>query len=317
MMVGLKVVNTPVAIFVYNRPEHTSKLIDVLMQFQFKHLIFIADGPKNKTDNENCLRVRRLVERDWGCQVDFFTSEINLGCKERVVTGLDIVFEAHESAIILEDDCLPAQSFFEFCELMLSVYKNDRRILMACGTVLVEPAENPYNHFYSQLPHIWGWATWRDRWQKYSKNITMYDQFYALNKLSGFYPEPFAWSLCDKLQKISSGELDTWDAQMTYLAVSQNLLSVFPNRNLIKNIGFDRAATHTQDPSVLGELSLGAFEDDGRKPELILPMRCLDLERMLIEGHAGRKWLRLAKVLSRKNGLMQILSKLLKRAYKK
>lgn len=310
-----KIIETPVAIFAYNRPDHTGRLINILAEFKFKNLIFITDGPKNEFDDINCLSVLNLIKRDWGCQVDYVVSDINLGCKNRVVTGLNYVFQKFESAIILEDDCLPAESFFEFCESILKRYSDDSRILMACGTVLVEPEEYSPSYFFSQIPHIWGWATWRNRWQKYSKDVDNYNQFYDLNRISGVYPEPFAWSLCEKLQNIASGDLDTWDAQMTYLAVSQNLLSVFPKKNLIKNIGFDGFATHTKDPSVLGDLSLGSFDSNTKHPEIVMPLRRLDLDRMLLEGHAGRKWKRLIKVLSRKNGFFQIASKLNKKMF--
>ena len=302
-------IKTPVAIIVYNRPDHTSRLIERIKHQQFSYLIFIADGPKNNADQENCAQVRELISRDWHCEVDYEFSQTNLGCQDRMVSGLDFIFQKFPSAIILEDDCLPADSFFEYCELALQRYEMDEQILMVCGTALVEPEQYEYSYFFSQIPHIWGWATWRNRWQKYSKDITNYQQFYELNKTGDSLPEPFLWKLCEDLRKIKNKELDTWDVQMTYLAVSQNLLSIFPSKNLISNIGFDDQGTHTKEISVLGNLQLRQFDDKVKHPPVVRPLANNDFERMLLEGHAGHPWKRLIKVLMRRRGFAQLFNR--------
>lgn len=309
----LKLVETPVAVIVYNRPDHTRKLIEKLAKFKFKHLVFIADGPRTVADKERCSEVREMVKVDWGCEVDYVFSDINLGCKERVVSGLNYVFGKFESAIILEDDCVPADSFFEYCELMLDRYRFDDRILMACGTVLVEPKNNPFSYFFSNVPHIWGWASWSNRWKRYNKDVKEYRDLYELNRLAKTYPEPFCWNLTNLLEKIEAGKLDTWDAQMTYLAVSQNLLSIFPNKNLIKNIGFDMEATHTTDVSVLGNRRTSAFDISVKHPTVVVPLRATDLDRMLLEGFAGNVLVRIFKILKMKNGVLQLVTKSFKK----
>ncbi|QWE24972.1 hypothetical protein FD977_01555 [Polynucleobacter sp. AP-Elch-400A-B2] len=304
------IIKAPVAVIVYNRPDHTRRLVECIKHHQFSHLIFIADGPKSPSDEGDCALVRSLVSRDWGCPVDYVFSRKNLGCRERVVSGLDFVFQKFPSAIILEDDCLPSDSFFDFCEMALRRYEANDQILMACGTVLVEPAQYEFSYFFSQIPHIWGWATWRNRWEKYSKKVTNYQEFYEFKKINGDLPEPFVWNLCENLRKIESGTLDTWDVQMTYLATSQNLLSVFPSKNLICNIGFDKRGTHTKQISVLGGLRLHQFDKHVKHPEVLAALSQNDLERMLLEGHAGNPWMRLIKVLRRRRGFSQVLNRL-------
>lgn len=308
-----KLVKAPVAIIVYNRPDHTSKLLNRLARFKFEHLIFIADGPRTLADRDRCAEVRKLVQVDWGCEVDYVFSEVNLGCKNRVVSGLDYVFEKYESAIILEDDCIPADSFFEFCELMLDQYRNDERILMACGTVLVEQPRNPFSYFYAQIPHIWGWASWRNRWERYTKDVRTYDDFYKLVNIGKAFPESFCWHLCERLKSIEQGYLDTWDAQMTYLAVSQNLLAIFPNQNLIKNIGFDQFGTHTTEISVLADLEIGEFDKTVKHPSIVVPLRKADIDRMQLEGFMGNGASRFFKIITKRNGINQVVTKILKK----
>ena len=104
--------------------------------------------------------------------------------------------------------------------------------------------------------------------------------------------------------------LDTWDFQMTYLAISQNLLSIFPSVNLISNIGFDEQATHTKRVSILSDLPVGKIDKNILHPPLVSPFVKNDLERMLLEGYAGKKWHRLIKVLRRKNGIFYTMDRL-------
>ena len=92
---------------------------------------------------------------------------MNLGCKVRISSGLDWVFEQVEEAIILEDDCLPHQTFFRFCEEMLKRYCDDQRIGMVSGdNFQFGYRGNKYSYYFSRYCMTWGWATWRDRWVK-------------------------------------------------------------------------------------------------------------------------------------------------------
>jgi hypothetical protein len=80
-------------------------------------LLLIADGPRQDWEGEaeTCRQVREIVARvDWPCEVFQNFSERNLGCQERMISGLDWVFSLVDEAIILEDDCLPDPSFFPF-----------------------------------------------------------------------------------------------------------------------------------------------------------------------------------------------------------
>jgi hypothetical protein len=89
-------------------------------------LFIIADGPRpgHPTDTERCQQVRDVVSQiDWPCEVQRNYAEQNLGLKRRISSGLDWVFTQVESAVVLEDDCLPHPDFFTFCAEMLAMYK--------------------------------------------------------------------------------------------------------------------------------------------------------------------------------------------------
>lgn len=251
---------TPVALFIFNRPDVTKEVFEAIRAARPLKLLVVADGPRSEMtgEKERCEVVRKIIETiDWDCEVLKNYSAVNMGCRARVSSGLDWVFENVEEAIILEDDCLPNQSFFRFCEEMLTKYRFDERIMMISGTNLVGDCRNmKHSYFFSKYPHIWGWASWRRSWGFYDVNISSwpairdslsYRNFSVDRKECHFWKELF--------DKIYEGKMDTWDAQITYMFFCQNGLTIIPRRNMISNIGFGKEATHTTNKSDLADLA--------------------------------------------------------------
>src|SRR5882757_2823780 len=159
---------TPVIFIVFNRPVHTRSSFSRIANARPSRLLVVADGPREGKPGEAkaCEEARIAATAvNWPCQVEVNFSSVNMGCRERVISGLNWAFERVEEAIILEDDVLPDPTFFRFCEEMLQRYRGDDRISMVAGfnPVLDSLASN-YSYFFSQLTHVWGWATWRKSW---------------------------------------------------------------------------------------------------------------------------------------------------------
>lgn len=109
---------TPVAFIIFNRPETTKKVFEEIRKAKPKELYIIADGPRenNTEDDDLCKKTREVVKKvDWDCVVHKNYSDVNLGKKIRPSTGLKWFFSHKDEAIILEDDCLPHPSYFEYC----------------------------------------------------------------------------------------------------------------------------------------------------------------------------------------------------------
>jgi len=155
----------PVAFFIFNRPETTKQVFDRIARARPQRLFVVADGPRagRVADEELCRRARSVAEGvDWNCEVLRDYADTNLGCKRRVATGIDWVFRNTEEAIILEDDCVPARSFFRFCDDMLARFRDDRVVAMVSGTnYFPETCERDDRYLFSRHYPIWGWATWR------------------------------------------------------------------------------------------------------------------------------------------------------------
>lgn len=110
---------TPVVLIVFKRADCTERVIDALREIRPQKLWIVADGARQdrQEELEQVSAVRRLLDEriDWTCDLRRVYSEMNIGCAHRVVSGLNTVFSEEEEAIILEDDCVPHETFFSFC----------------------------------------------------------------------------------------------------------------------------------------------------------------------------------------------------------
>jgi hypothetical protein len=241
--------STAVALFVFNRPLSTQRVFDEIRKCRPPRLLVVADGPREgrPTEAEACARTRAVIEQvDWDCELSTNFSETNLGCRNRVSSGLDWVFSREDRAIVLEDDCLPSQSFFRFCDESLERYAMDSRIMQICGfNQFGELPGYPYSYLFSKFGPIWGWASWRRAWANYDVNMSLWPRVKSEHAL-GFCDTDaeIRWrsALYDRLV---SGALDTWDYQWGFAKMINSGLSVVPSRNLVTNIGFGPEATHT------------------------------------------------------------------------
>jgi len=245
--------NTAVLFLVFNRLNTTKQVFDSIRKAKPPRLYIAADGPRpNKvyeTEKVETVRKQVLENIDWQCEIQTLFREKNLGCKQAVSEAITWFFRHEDQGIILEDDCLPSQSFFWFCEDLLKRYRNDLRIWHISGDNFQNGNRRGNSSYYfSKFNHVWGWASWADRWNKYDANLNDYDDFKTqnlINNITDSKEERKYWQ--DILENVSNGKIDTWDYQWTFTIWVNNGLSILPNINMISNIGFGTDATHTTD----------------------------------------------------------------------
>lgn len=240
--------DTPVALFVFNRPETTARVFEAVRQARPRRLLVVADGarPGRADEAERCAQVRKIVRGvDWPCELQTELSEVNLGCRRRISSGIDWVFRNAEEAVLLEDDCLPHPDFFRFCSTMLARYRDDQRVMMVSGTnYLLDGLSIPEGYCFSRYYAIWGWATWRRAWAKYDITMARWPDLREAEQLRAFYRQPYVREHFTRMfDRVHRGESDTWDLQWAYSCLFNDGLSVVPRRNLISNIGLE--GTHT------------------------------------------------------------------------
>lgn len=240
---------TPVALILFNRPDLTELAFKAISRVRPQRLLVVADGPRSSEEAEKCRRAREIIERvEWPCEVLTNFSEVNLGCKERVASGLDWIFSETDEAIIIEDDCLPDPSFFSFAEALLKHYRDDERIMhINGGNFVADRISLDHSYYFSRYTFGgYGWASWSRAWKHFDKDMKSWPEF----KRSGMLAQLFETSGEQDfwrgiLDRTHAGEIDTWDFQWFYAVWTQGGLSIVPRVNLVSNLGFRDDATHT------------------------------------------------------------------------
>jgi len=243
--------STPVALLVFNRPAQTARVFAAVRAARPPILLLVADGPRANRDGEaeRCAEVRRIVELvDWPCQVRRDFSESNLGCRQRVASGLDWVFSEVEEAIILEDDCLPDPSFFRFCQELLKFHRYEEQVMMVCGTNLLGSWKGPRpSYHFSHYDWVWGWATWRRAWRHYDVDMERWGSDAGKIRIREVLNDERHYALrAATFEQAFLKQVDTWDYQWAFCRILQGGVAVIPSLNLVSNIGYGVEATHTK-----------------------------------------------------------------------
>ena len=234
--------DVPVAIFAFNRPKLTRRVFDAVAERRPKRLFLVADGPRpdRSEDNVPCEEVRKiLMDVSWPCEVATNFSDGNLGCGRRISSGINWLFKHVDAAILIEDDCLPAPSFFDFCSTVLSRFANDSRIGLVSGSNFTWRHFQPSaSYYFSRYTHIWGWATWRRSWAHYDFGLRSLSLAREHRLLEEVFDDPqladFWYTI---FEAVKSGRIDTWDYQLFYASVINSWLNVIPAVNLVTKSG--------------------------------------------------------------------------------
>jgi hypothetical protein len=295
---------TAVLFLVFNRPDTTAQVFEAIRKARPPRLYVAADGPRanREGEEEKVAKVREIATAvDWPCEVKTLFRDENLGCKYAVSGGITWFFDHEERGIILEDDCLPSQSFFWFCEELLERYADDERIFIISGYNKQQQWHPElYDYFFSNLGGIWGWASWRRAWAHFGSEMTDLEHLAETQYFENLLGEKLGSlrkrQLLVAKKKIQSGEMNTWAYPWGYSRHVQGGMACVPSVSLIQNIGYGVEATHTRgskaDTVSRWELSLPLSLNEEIKPDCRYDMRFLGVD--------SRSWIsRLASLLGR------------------
>ena len=237
--------DTPILFIIFNRPDTTQIVFNRIKEIKPKYLFIAADGPRlNVSDEvEKCEKTRKIINQiDWDCELKTLFRSENLGCGKGVSSAITWFFDHVEQGIILEDDCVPDLSFFQFAELMLEKYRKNLKVKMVAGTNLLgNNSKNQESYYFSQYFSIWGWATWKRAWNEYDFYMRLWPEI----KSKGILTNKFKfkrktlnkyWS--NIFDRVFQGKIDTWDYQWFFACLINDGLSIVSKNNLISNIGY-------------------------------------------------------------------------------
>jgi hypothetical protein len=245
--------NTPILFVIFNRPQTTRHVFASIRAIKPPRLYIAADGPRPYVaeDPEKCAATRKVIEQvDWDCEVKKLFNDVNQNCGVTPSNAFTWFFEHEEEGIILEDDCLPSESFFWFCQELLERYRDDSRIMHIGGNNFLKgwQRDNDYSYYFSRSGHIWGWATWKRAWKLFDFNMNLYEKVKDQGFFNNFFLNPV--EKIYRLRKFEKtvakrGYIDWWDYQWDFARFINSGLAIVPQKNLVRNLGFGINATHT------------------------------------------------------------------------
>jgi hypothetical protein len=244
---------TPVILLIFNRPAETARALAAIRAVRPSRLFVVADGPRpgHPDDPQACAQARGMVsDIDWPCSVERLEAATNMGCRDRVSSGLDWAFDRVEEAVVIEDDCLSDPSFFQLCGTLLARHRDDPRVMSIGGHRCDGPDEHdPPSYAFSRYPASWGWATWRRAWRHYDVGLREWPRLRATGWLESLLGDASAVRHWRRIFDHAVRGIDTWDYAWVFAHWLHGGLAIRPRVNLVQNIGFGQAATHTRDAS--------------------------------------------------------------------
>jgi glycosyltransferase involved in cell wall biosynthesis len=240
---------SPIAVFCYNRPDHLKRTIEGLKLCRLADqspLIIFSDGSKSAKDTKAVQEIRDYLPTVEGfASVTLHFSEQNKGLAHAIIEGVSQILETSNTIIVLEDDMLTATDFLEYMNDALHTYEHRHDIFSVSGYSPPIPFPSSYDNdvYLAARTSSWGWATWKDRWQK---AVWQFDYFDSLRK-NGALKQQITrggedlWPMFIKQQL---GVIDSWSIRWTFTQALHNGFSVYPVYPKIKNIGTDGSGTN-------------------------------------------------------------------------
>lgn len=234
----------PVALFVYNRPEHTRKSLQRLNAnrgINDASLYIFSDGPKDETQQERVTRVRELIrQKNNFFRTEIIESETNKGLANSIISGVSAILERHKRVAVLEDDVLTSPAWFEYMSTGLQTYLCSRNVwsVGAYCPPLKLPASAQDDVFLSPLATSYSWGTWHDRWQTVDWQLTDIKEFWRDKTWQDRF---HGWdrSRLRRLKRAMRNPRGSWAIRWEYAAMKHSSYHVLPRHSLVTNIGYD------------------------------------------------------------------------------
>ena len=245
---------SPIALFAFNRPEHTQATLDALCENELacdSELTIFCDGPRSSEDEASVAEVREIAHTARGFKrVDVVERAENFGLARSVIRGVTDMLNDNDTVIVLEDDLVTSPYFLRFMNEALHAYVDDERVISVCGYSYPVRGSLPETFFLAGA-HCWGWATWRRGWALFEHDPDVVlqrlrqdrDLLYEFDR-AGSYPHT------QFLKRAAMGEGDSWALRWMASAVIHGKLTLYPGKSLVTNIGMDSTGTNAPEIDV-------------------------------------------------------------------
>jgi acetyltransferase-like isoleucine patch superfamily enzyme len=241
---------SPIVLFAYNRPTHIQRTLDALSanpEALESKLYIYCDGPKSKMTDGDLKKINQVVDIAKG-EKRFKTVEVRVGVKNKglansIIGGVTEIVEKYGRVIVLEDDIETSSGFLEYMNNALTLYENNDDVMHVSGYMFPNKHALPETFFFN-VPLCWGWATWSKSWKYFNHDsVYLWNQLKSknlFNSIDKFGRDYLSSQLADNI----SGKLNTWFIKWHVSVLLQNGYTLYPNKSLVENFGFDNTGVH-------------------------------------------------------------------------
>jgi hypothetical protein len=238
----------PVALFVYNRPEHTRRTISYLQKNLLadeSRLFIFSDAPKTEADKAKVDEVRHLVKEVTGFKsVKIIERKSNLGLAESIISGVTQLVNEYDKIIVFEDDLLSSPYTLQYFNEALTRYKNEEKVMHVGAYLYNIDKKGLPQTFFFRAATSWGWATWARAWKDFEPDVDVLLKQFDQKKISQFSIEG-TMNFWKQLEGFKSGKNDSWAIRWYASIFLKGGLTLNPTISLVHNIGNDGSGVHS------------------------------------------------------------------------
>ena len=233
----------------FNRADTFRQVFEEVRKARPSKLFLYQDGPRGESDMKGIGACREIAsdERiDWECEVHRMYQEKNYGCDPSEYISQKWAFSIVDKCMVLEDDDVPAQSFFPFCKEMLDRYEHDERITMISGFNIDEVTKDcPYDYFFTSTFAIWGWASWRRVVDQWDGQYSFLDDAYNMRQLQALAEQrKYRKDMILMFQNHRQTGKEYYESIFWASMLFNSGLAIMPSKNQVNNLGLMADSTH-------------------------------------------------------------------------
>jgi ubiquinone/menaquinone biosynthesis C-methylase UbiE len=242
----------PIALFAYRRRDHLDATVQSLLrnpEAPQTALTIFCDGAKGEKDADGVAAVRAYAAGVTGfASVEVVQRPHNFGLAASIIDGVTAMLAQHERVIVVEDDLLVSPHFLAYMNDGLERYADDQKV--ASIHAYIYPLHQPVPEtFFLRGADCWGWATWSRAWTHFKHDGKALLAELKTQRLTSAFDFDGAAAFTEMLENQIKGLNNSWAIRWHAATFLDGMLTLYPGRSLVHNIGNDGSGTHGSDDS--------------------------------------------------------------------
>jgi len=238
----------PIALFVYNRPDHTRRTLNYLQKnvlAEESRLFIFSDGARTEADQVKVEQVRQLAKEVTGFKsVKVISSKQNKGLANSIIDGVSQLIKEYGKVIVFEDDLLSSPYTLEYFNEALTRYATEEKVMHIGAYMFDLNDESLPETFFYRIATSWGWATWARAWKDFEPDIDKLIGQFDKQKIHQFSIDG-TMNFWKQVQEFKTGKNNSWAIRWYASIFLKGGLTLNPSHSLVHNIGHDGTGVHS------------------------------------------------------------------------